>query len=62
VSRFGLMSEEEADTIGSAYRLYRKLQHQLRLDGMETARVAPERVAGQREAVLALWRRVFERG
>ncbi len=59
VSRFGLMSEEEAETIGSAYRLYRKLQHQLRLDGMEAARVAPERVAAQREAVLALWRRVF---
>lgn len=59
VSRFGLMSEEEADTIGSAYRLYRKLQHQLRLDGMETARVDPARVEREREAVLALWRRVF---
>ncbi|MCG5074499.1 bifunctional [glutamate--ammonia ligase]-adenylyl-L-tyrosine phosphorylase/[glutamate--ammonia-ligase] adenylyltransferase [Paraburkholderia tagetis] len=59
VSRFGLMSEEEADTIGSAYRLYRKLQHQLRLDGMETARVDPARVEREREAVLALWKRVF---
>ncbi|MFC5430058.1 bifunctional [glutamate--ammonia ligase]-adenylyl-L-tyrosine phosphorylase/[glutamate--ammonia-ligase] adenylyltransferase [Paraburkholderia denitrificans] len=59
VSRFGLMSEEEADTIGSAYRLYRKLQHQLRLDGMEVARVEPERVEGERHAVLALWKRVF---
>ena len=59
VSRFGLMSEAEAETIGSAYRLYRKLQHQLRLDGMETARVEPERVAAEREAVLALWKRVF---
>ncbi len=59
VSRFGLMSEEEADTIGAAYRLYRKLQHQLRLDGMEAARVAPARVEGERAAVLALWRRVF---
>jgi len=63
VSRFGLMSAEEADTIGSAYRLYRKLQHQLRLDGMEVARVERERVEAQREAVLALWKRVFgERG
>ena len=63
VSRFGLMSEAEAEMIGSAYRLYRKLQHQLRLDGMEKARVEPERVAVEREAVLALWKRVFgERG
>ena len=59
VSRFGLMSEEEAETIGSAYRLYRKLQHQLRLDGMEKARVDPARVESEREAVLALWKRVF---
>ncbi|QGZ60675.1 bifunctional [glutamate--ammonia ligase]-adenylyl-L-tyrosine phosphorylase/[glutamate--ammonia-ligase] adenylyltransferase [Paraburkholderia acidisoli] len=63
VSRFGLMSEDEAETIGSAYRLYRKLQHQLRLDGMETARVEPARVEAERVAVLALWKRVFgERG
>ncbi|TDV14323.1 bifunctional [glutamate--ammonia ligase]-adenylyl-L-tyrosine phosphorylase/[glutamate--ammonia-ligase] adenylyltransferase [Paraburkholderia caballeronis] len=59
VSRFGLMSADEAETIGAAYRLYRKLQHQLRLDGMEVARVDPARVAPQREAVLALWKRVF---
>lgn len=59
VSRFGLMSEAEADAVGAAYRLYRKLQHQLRLDGMETARVDPTRVESQREVVLALWMRVF---
>ena len=59
VSHFGLMSEDEAETVGGAYRTYRKLQHQLRLDGMETARVAPERIAAEREAVLGFWRRVF---
>jgi [glutamine synthetase] adenylyltransferase / [glutamine synthetase]-adenylyl-L-tyrosine phosphorylase len=59
VSRFGPMSEEEAETVGGAYRTYRKLQHRLRLDGMETARVPPESIAGERAAVLALWRRVF---
>ncbi|CAG4902436.1 bifunctional [glutamate--ammonia ligase]-adenylyl-L-tyrosine phosphorylase/[glutamate--ammonia-ligase] adenylyltransferase [Paraburkholderia saeva] len=59
VSRFGLMSEEEAETVGAAYRTYRKLQHQLRLDGMEKARVEPERVQAERDAVLALWKRVF---
>ncbi|WP_257982586.1 bifunctional [glutamate--ammonia ligase]-adenylyl-L-tyrosine phosphorylase/[glutamate--ammonia-ligase] adenylyltransferase, partial [Burkholderia pseudomallei] len=54
VSRFGLMSEEEAETVGAAYRTYRKLQHRLRLDGMEKARVEPERVAAERQAVAAL--------
>ncbi|MFP3551706.1 bifunctional [glutamate--ammonia ligase]-adenylyl-L-tyrosine phosphorylase/[glutamate--ammonia-ligase] adenylyltransferase [Paraburkholderia sp. SIMBA_049] len=59
VSRFGLMSGEEADTVGAAYRTYRKLQHKLRLDGMEKARVEPHAVENEREAVLRLWRRVF---
>lgn len=59
VSRFGLMSEDEALTIGAAYRAYRKLQHQLRLDGMDKARVEPARVAVQRDAVRRLWERVF---
>jgi glutamate-ammonia-ligase adenylyltransferase len=59
VSRFGLMSEAEAETVGAAYRTYRKLQHTLRLDGMERARVDPALVSTEREAVLALWKRVF---
>ncbi|KAH0442841.1 hypothetical protein KCU90_g1607, partial [Aureobasidium melanogenum] len=59
VSRFGLMSEEEAETVGAAYRTYRKLQHKLRLDGMEKARVDPALVVTEREAVLGLWKRVF---
>jgi len=59
VSRFGLMSPEEAETVGGAYRTYRKMQHKLRLDGMETARVAPARVAEEKAAVLKLWQRVF---
>jgi glutamate-ammonia-ligase adenylyltransferase len=60
VARFGLMSAEEAETVGAAYRTYRKLQHQLRLDGMETARAPHERIERERDAVLKLWRRVFE--
>jgi glutamate-ammonia-ligase adenylyltransferase len=59
VARFGLMSAEEAETVGAAYRTYRKLQHQLRLDGMEKACVPHERIEAEREAVLRLWRRVF---
>ncbi|MFM0046527.1 bifunctional [glutamate--ammonia ligase]-adenylyl-L-tyrosine phosphorylase/[glutamate--ammonia-ligase] adenylyltransferase [Paraburkholderia sediminicola] len=59
VSRFGLMSEGEAEIVGAAYRTYRKLQHKLRLDGMEKARVDPALVVTEREAVLGLWKRVF---
>ncbi|WP_288824465.1 bifunctional [glutamate--ammonia ligase]-adenylyl-L-tyrosine phosphorylase/[glutamate--ammonia-ligase] adenylyltransferase [uncultured Paraburkholderia sp.] len=59
VSRLGLMSEAEAETVGAAYRTYRKLQHKLRLDGMEKARVEPALVATERDAVLGLWERVF---
>lgn len=55
----GLISADEADTIGAIYRHYRKLQHRMRLDGMEKARVAPDEVQGEREAVTALWKRVF---
>ncbi|WJF89779.1 bifunctional [glutamate--ammonia ligase]-adenylyl-L-tyrosine phosphorylase/[glutamate--ammonia-ligase] adenylyltransferase [Paraburkholderia bonniea] len=59
MSRLGLMSEAEADEVGAAYRTYRRLQHKLRLDGMETARVDPASVATERAAVLRLWERVF---
>lgn len=59
VARFGLMSDAEAETVGAAYRTYRRLQHRLRLDGMEKARVEPQRVADERAAVAALWARVF---
>ncbi|MEX3581828.1 MAG: bifunctional [glutamate--ammonia ligase]-adenylyl-L-tyrosine phosphorylase/[glutamate--ammonia-ligase] adenylyltransferase [Burkholderia sp.] len=59
VARFGLMDNAEAETVGAAYRLYRKRQHQLRLDGIEKARVPGETVAAERAAVVALWERVF---
>ena len=58
-ARSGLISDDEAETIGAAYRHYRKLQHRLRLDGMEKARVPADEVSGEREAVTRLWKRVF---
>ncbi|VXB54326.1 Glutamine synthetase adenylyl-L-tyrosine phosphorylase / Glutamine synthetase adenylyl transferase [Burkholderia sp. 8Y] len=61
-ARSGLISEGDAETIGAAYRHYRKLQHTLRLDGMEKARVDPAVVRVEREAVTGLWRRVFGGG
>jgi len=43
----------------NAYRTYRKLQHQARLQGVERARVEPERVAREAESVEKLWAAVF---
>jgi glutamate-ammonia-ligase adenylyltransferase len=58
-ARIGLMSRTQARQVGSAYRTYRKLQHALRLDGMDKARVLPTRVEAEREAVIRLWDQVF---
>ncbi len=58
-AKSGLIAEADADAIGAVYRHYRKLQHTLRLDGVEKARIEPSQVQGEREAVTALWDRVF---
>lgn len=53
----GLVDAPLAFTVADAYRRYRKMQHELRLnsgDG-EAARVAPELVAREAQAVRELW-------
>ena len=55
----GLISGELAETVRSAYRDYRRMQHGLRLNGTK-ARVAPEEVAQRVVVVRELWRTVFE--
>lgn len=60
--RLGLIDAALAERVASAYRTYRAMQHKLRLDGMEAARVDPARVTQEREVVTALWRVVFGRG
>jgi glutamate-ammonia-ligase adenylyltransferase len=59
IARLGLISDAEAEQVGSAYRTYRKLQHAMRLDGMEKARVSPAQLATERGVVIGLWRRIF---
>jgi glutamate-ammonia-ligase adenylyltransferase len=53
----GLVEPALALTVADAYRHYRKLQHELRLNSAEgeAARVAPELVQREAEAVRALW-------
>jgi len=56
----GLIDPARADACADAYRHYRKLQHRLRLNGAEYARVEPAEVGAESAAVQALWRRVVE--
>ena len=55
----GLVPVELAATVADAYRSYRRLQHQIRLQGAESARVEPRAHADTRAAVGLLWRHVF---
>ena len=55
----GLVPAALAGRVADAYREYRRLQHRLRLNGAEYARVDAASVAAHREATLALWRAVF---
>jgi glutamate-ammonia-ligase adenylyltransferase len=55
----GLIERDLALSVSDAYRKFRKLQHQVRLQGEERARVAEVKVAGEIESVRTLWERVF---
>ena len=54
-----LVPVDLAHRVADAYREYRRLQHALRLNGAEFARIERARVAPHAEATLALWRTVF---
>ncbi len=55
----GLIDRANASACRNAYRDYRRLQHALRLNGAQYARIAPNQVAGHSAAVQGLWRSVF---
>jgi glutamate-ammonia-ligase adenylyltransferase len=59
LAHFGLMPDSEAQAVGNAYRTYRAIQHRMRLDGVDTARVPEQLVSAEREVVLTLWERIF---
>jgi glutamate-ammonia-ligase adenylyltransferase len=58
---FGLISRENADNARNAYREFRRLQHALRLNGAQYARVPPDRAIRHITAVQQLNRAVFPR-
>ena len=45
--------------MGDAYRRYRQLQHEIRLNDAERARVPHATVAAEAEAVRALWQKLL---
>jgi glutamate-ammonia-ligase adenylyltransferase len=55
----GLIDPLLATGAADAYRVMRRLQHQVRLQGQENARVDPALVAAHAEVVVRLWRASF---
>ena len=55
----GLIDVALADEVANAYRLFRKLQHQIRLQGDERARTPLERVQKESDSVKQLWEQIF---
>jgi glutamate-ammonia-ligase adenylyltransferase len=58
-ARLGLIDATLADGAATAYRLMRRLQHQMRLQGKDNARVAPGLVAEHAASVITLWNALF---
>jgi glutamate-ammonia-ligase adenylyltransferase len=58
-SGLGLAPPDAALAAHDAYRRFRQLQHSLRLQGERYARIAPDEVRGEAEAVRALWAAVL---
>ena len=56
----GLIDSQSAGNVADAYRTFRKLQHQIRLQGEERARVEPEQVRNEIAEVKQLWTAIFE--
>lgn len=55
----GLIDAALGEQVAGAYRHFRKLQHQIRLQGEERARVEHEHVREETEAVMRLWKAVL---
>jgi [glutamine synthetase] adenylyltransferase / [glutamine synthetase]-adenylyl-L-tyrosine phosphorylase len=58
-STLGLIDPVLADQVAAAYRLFRKLQHQIRLQGEERARTPLAQVQKESDSVKQLWAEVF---
>jgi len=55
----GLIDAQLGNAVGDAYRAMRKLQHQLRLQGQDNARLDPTQVEQHSVQVVRLWDAMF---
>jgi glutamate-ammonia-ligase adenylyltransferase len=55
----GLIGAELAERCRNAYREFRRVQHALRLNGLQYARVPPQKLLREMESVKELWRTLF---
>ncbi|EEO28487.1 bifunctional [glutamate--ammonia ligase]-adenylyl-L-tyrosine phosphorylase/[glutamate--ammonia-ligase] adenylyltransferase [Oxalobacter paraformigenes] len=55
----GLIPKDSGEKVSAIYRNFRKLQHQIRMQGAEQAKVTPESVIEQSDEVKKLWKQVF---
>jgi len=60
LGKLDLVDSKKAAEVAAAYRLYRRLQHGIRLQGETRARVPQKKVAVHTRAVLDLWQQVFQ--
>jgi glutamate-ammonia-ligase adenylyltransferase len=58
-ARLGLLAADLAASVADAYREYRRLQHQVRLQGAAEARVEALPQADRRAAVAILWKQIL---
>ena len=58
-AELGLIDRDVAGKCRNAYREFRRLQHALRLNGAQYARVPFEKIAAEKQAVEKLWRTLF---
>jgi glutamate-ammonia-ligase adenylyltransferase len=58
-AELGLIDGKTAERCRNAYRKFRRLQHALRLNGAQYARVPPAQVEQKAAAVRSLWQSVF---
>ena len=59
LARAGLIPAELAERVAEAYRVLRRRQHALRLQGAEKARLPSDQLVAERAAVRELWDRVI---
>jgi glutamate-ammonia-ligase adenylyltransferase len=60
-AELGLLPGALAERCRNAYREFRRLQHALRLNGAQYARVPPDEVDEHAAAVRELWQLIFSR-